>query len=213
MPFPRHPNCCSGRAFKYVAAVALFLLLTAMSFAQTTATTTTSHTFNNELFAGGVFSRAASGPNSGDMNFGGWNLSATHYLTPRVGATVDIQGLYGNAPVPASLASSDLLVSKYLFMAGPQLRLHQSARLSGSLRLLAGVADSSAATPAAVPAAALGLYPNATKLAFKPGGTFDINLSSRWAIRNSAGVLLERQNAGFQRGFDLSTGIVFRFGL
>jgi hypothetical protein len=197
-----------------LAGTLLSCLITATSFAQAQDQTTSSETYESELFAGGVYARASSGPNLNDTNFGGWNMSAAHYLTPFLGATVDVQGLYGHAPIaPSQFTSSDPLVSKYVFMAGPQLRWRQGSRFSASLRLLAGVTDTNAQTPSgAVSANALGLYSNATKLGLKPGGTFDISLSPHLAIRYSAGLLLERQNGDFQRDVDLSAGLVFRFG-
>jgi hypothetical protein len=204
------------RGSNVLAGIALLGLFTGVSFAQAPEQQPPStSTYSNEVFAGGTYARANSGPDLNDTNFGGWDLSAAHYLTPFLGATVDVQGLYGHAPIaPSQFISANPLVSKYVFMAGPQLRWRQGYhRFDASLRLLAGVTDTNAQTPSgAVSPNVLGLYPNATKFAFKPGGTFDINLSPRMAIRYSAGVLLERENGDFQRDFDLSAGLVFRFG-
>jgi hypothetical protein len=203
-----------ARVWKILGTAVLFVLLPAMSFAQAPTESYAPTSTTNEFYSGGVYARAKSGPGLNDTNFGGWNISSAHYFTSFLGAAVDVQGMYGHAPVATSTpTTSDPLVAKYLYMAGPEFRWHQRRRISGGIRLLAGVSNTNASTPSgAFSPAQLGLFPNATKLALKPGGTFDINLSSRWAIRYSAGVLLERENADFQRGLDLSGGLVFRFG-
>jgi hypothetical protein len=173
-----------------------------------------SNDFKNEIYAGGVYARGESGPGMDDTNFGGWNLSATHYFMSHLGATLDLQGLYGNAPVSSSLfPTADATESKYLYMIGPQIALHKTRRIASSLQLLAGVADTHTSTsPGSIPPTTLGLFPDATKFAFKPGGTFDVNVSSRFAVRYTGGVLLERENGDFQRDFDLSVGLVYKFG-
>jgi hypothetical protein len=203
-----------ARVRKILVTAVLFVLLAATSFAQAPTESYAPTSTANEFYSGGVYARAKTGPGLNDTKFGGWNISSAHYFTPFLGAAVDVQGMYGHAPVATStLTTSDSLVSKYLYMAGPEFRWHQGRRIGGGIRLLAGVADTNTSTPeGALSPGALGLFPNATKLALKPGGTFDINLSSRWAIRSSAGVLLERANADFQRDLDLSGGLVFRFG-
>jgi hypothetical protein len=207
-------GCHPSRALKVLAGIFLFFLLTAKSFAQTTTAPESSSSFTNEFYSGGAYTRAKVGPNLSDTNFGGWNISSARYFTAFLGAAVDAQGMYGHAPVaPSTFTSSGPLVSKYLYLAGPEFRWHQGRRISGGIRLLAGVSDTNVSTSSgAYSSGALCLYPNATKLALKPGGTFDINLSSRWAIRYSAGVLLERENADIQRDLNLSCGLVFRFG-
>jgi len=57
-----------------------------------------------------------------------------------------------------------------------------------------------------------GFYPNATKLAFNPGTTFDYNLSPRVALRVSSQSLLERQDGEFESKFNISTGLLIRIG-
>jgi len=209
---PRIPP--PARVWKILGTAVLFVLLPAMSFGQAPTESYPPTSTANEFYSGGVYARAKTGPGLNDTNFGGWNISSAHYFKSFLGAAVDVQGMYGHAPVATStITTSDPLVTKYVYMAGPEFRWHQGRRISGGIRLLAGVADTNTSTPEeGFSPGALGLFPNATKLALKPGGTFDINLSSRWAIRYSAGVLLERENADFQRELDLSGGLVFRFG-
>lgn len=192
----------------------LFALLTGTAFGQRPDSIKSPYTFTNDLFVGGVFTREASGPNLDDTNFGGWNVSGTHYFTPRLGATADVQGFYGHAPIAASrFTSSGPLVSKYVFLAGPQYRWRTRPRYSSSIRMLVGVIDTDADTPSAtILPAALELYPNATKFAFKPGLAFDLNITPRMAFRYSGGLLVERQNGDFQRDFNLSVGLLFRLG-
>lgn len=208
---------CVHRLNRVCGALVCMLLLglfTGTSFAQRPDSVPSPYDFANDLFVGGVFARGMSGPNLDDTNFGGWNVSGTHYFTPTLGTTVDVQGFYGHAPIaPSSFTLSDPLVSKYVFMAGPQYRWRKRARYSSSIRLLAGVTDTNSDTPSGtISPAMLGLYPNATKFAFKPGLAFDLNITPRMAFRYSGGVLVERQNGDFQRDFNLSVGLVFRLG-
>ena len=182
--------------------------------AQTVDTPRSPYTFRNDVFLGGGYTRAASGTHLDSTNFGGWNISTTHYFSPIWGATLDVQGAYGHAPLkPTSGSSLDPFVYKHIFLAGPQIRWRRRERYSSSIRLLAGVTDSIYdSDTGGVSPATLGLYTNATKLAFKPGGAFDYNLSPRVALRVSTGFLLERQGGSFQSDINLSTGFLFRLG-
>ena len=203
-----------SRVCNALICAVLLGLFACTAHAQSPAPHRSPYAFTNDLFVGGVFTRAASGPNLDDTNFGGWNVSGTHYFTPRLGATADVQGFYGHAPIETSnFTSSDPLVSKYVFLAGPQYRWRTRPRYSSSIRLLAGAIDTDADTPSArtLPAA-MGLYANATKFAFKPGLALDVNITPRMAFRYSGGVLLERQNGDLQKDFNLSVGLLFRLG-
>jgi hypothetical protein len=174
----------------------------------------TPYSFGNEVFVGGNYMRAASGPVLGNTDFGGWNISATHYFTPLLGLTADFQGDYGHAPIsPSPLLANNPFVYQHLFFLGPQVRWHRGERFASSLRVLIGATDAvSNSDTESVPPSAFGLYPSATTLAIKPGGTFDVNLSPRVALRLAPGVLLERQGGSFQRDLSISTGFVFRIG-
>jgi hypothetical protein len=57
----------------------------------------------DELFVGGNYLRAASGRVLRNTDFGGWNISATHYFTPLLGFRADFQGDYGHAPISSTL--------------------------------------------------------------------------------------------------------------
>lgn len=196
----------------------MFLMICSFHAADTLAQTVDAvrspYTFRNDVFLGGNYTRAASGQSLDDTNSGGWNISTTHYFSPMWGATLDVQGAYGHAPLnPTSGSSLNPFVSKYIFLAGPQIRWRRRERYSSNIRLLAGVTDSIYdSDTGGVSPAALGLYTNATKLAFKPGGAFDYNLSPRVAVRVSTGFLLERQSGSFQTDVNVSTGVLFRLG-
>lgn len=174
----------------------------------------TPYSIRNEVYLGGSYLRGASGPNLDSTNSGGWNVMATHYFTPLFGLSADVQGDYGQAPVPSSTQlSSDPFVYQNLFFVGPQIRWRRKAKFASSVRLLAGVVDTVSNTDSGLTApSAVGLYPNATKLALKPGATFDFNLSQRVALRYAGGLLLEREDGGFQKYLNVSVGIVFRIG-
>src|ERR1700678_1137956 len=172
----------------------------------------TAYRFSNELFLGGGFTRAAIGPSLNDANFGGWNVSVTHYISPLFGVTLDTQGVYGHTSLITPSSPVNPLLYQHTFLVGPQIRLRNTEHFSSSLRVLAGVTDSGSSDTGGLASTALGLYPNATKFALRPSATFDYNLSPRFAIRVAPGVLLERQAGGFQRDFAISTGLVMRFG-
>lgn len=174
----------------------------------------TPYVSGNEIFVGGNYLRAASGPVLGNTEFGGWNIGATHYFTPLLGLTADFQGDYGHAPISSTvLLANNPFVYQHLFLLGPQIRWHRGERFASSLRVLIGATDTvSNSDTGSIPPSAFGLYPSATTLAMKPGGTFDVNLSPRVALRLAPGVLLERQGGSLQRDLSVSTGFVFRLG-
>ncbi|WP_158822511.1 hypothetical protein [Granulicella sp. S156] len=195
-------------------SILTFGLGVATAPAQATGATQAYYSYSNEVYLGGNYMRAASGPTLNDTNFGGWNVSATHFVTPFLGVTADFQGDYGHAPIsPSAQLANNPFVYQHLFFLGPQIRWHRSERFSSSLRILVGATDTvSNSDTGRIPPSTFGLYPSATTLSLKPGGTFDLNLSPRVALRLAPGVLLERQGGSFQRDFNVSTGIVFRIG-
>jgi hypothetical protein len=188
-------------------------LCAGVAAAQTAETSKTPYGYGNDVFVGGSYMRAAAGPSLGSTNLGGWNVAVTHYFTPLLGFTADFDGDYGHASLSNSQFVANPFVYQHLFLAGPQIRWIRKERFSSSIRLLAGAVDAASNSDVeGISPTSLGLYPNTTKLAFKPGGAFDFNLSPRVALRFSSGALLERQNGDFQRIFNVSTGIVFRIG-
>jgi hypothetical protein len=205
---PRRAPMQSGAILRTVAA---FLVVAAGAIAQTAGGDSSPYSFRDEIFVGGNYTRASTGPDLSGANFGGWNVSHAHYFTPLLGMAVDAQGMYGNAPLDEALRSlSNPLIRKHSFLAGPQLRWRRGRRVAASIRLLTGVANTS--TSDLTTPTAFGLYENATKLAFKLGGALDFNLSPRMALRIANGALIERQNGGFKAQISPSVGLVFRFG-
>lgn len=187
-------------------------LCAGVAAAQATDVPKSPYTYHNDVFVGGSYLRTQLGPGLKDTNVAGWNVGATHYFTPHWGFAVDALGDYGHASV-VGLSSANPSVYKYQFLAGPQIRWSIKKRYSSSIQLFAGAADSHADTGTlGGPPTLFGFYPNATKLAFNPGTTFDYNLSPRVALRVSSGTLLERENGDFQSKFNISTGLLLRIG-
>lgn len=183
------------------------LLILALCAAAAMAQTPSPYSFTEEIYVGGNFTRSYAGPSLPAANFGGWNVSGTRYFNPILGLAVDAQGIYGRAP----LENSDPLVRKHYFLAGPQIRWRRGARLSASIRLMAGVVNTSTESlPDGITPTGLGMYQDATKLAFRPGTTLDFNLSPRMALRLSNGPLIERQNGTFKGQLSTSIGLVLR---
>lgn len=209
--FTRQRFFWSSRAARAVLA---FTLATAGAAAQSHGDTGSPYSFIDEVFVGGNYTRGFAGPGLAGSNFGGWNVSGTRYFSPLLGFALDAQGMYGHAPLNEPLSSfSDPQVRKHTFMAGPQIRWRRRARWSASIRLMAGVVNTSTGSlPTGQSAPALGLYENATKFAFRPGSTFDFHLSPRVSMRMSNGPIFERQNGGFKGQFSTSVGLVFRMG-
>lgn len=197
------------------ASVVFLLILglcAGVAAAQTADAPKNPYTYHNDIFVGGSYLRTQLGPSIKDTNFAGGNVGATHYFTPHLGFAVDGQADYGHASI-VSLPSANPYVYQCLFLAGPQIRWSMKRRYSSSIQLLAGAADSVWDTKTlGGPPTAFGFYPNATKLAFNPGTTFDYNLSPRVALRVSSGSLLKRENGDFQSKFNVSTGLLFRIG-
>ncbi len=195
-------------------------LCAGVAVAQTADVPNSPYTYHNDVFVGGSYLRTNLGPKLNDTNFAGWNVGATHYFKPHWGFAVDAQGAYAvdaqGAYAHSSIVSptsTNPSVYKYQFLVGPKIRWSIKKRYSSSIQLLAGAVDSHADTGTlGGPPAMFGFYPNATKLAFNPGTTFDYNLSSRVALRVSSGSLLERQDGDFQSKFNISTGLLFRIG-
>jgi hypothetical protein len=200
--------------FRIVSTAILALGICQLVAAAQSPEVQTPYSIRNKIYLGGTYLRGASGPGLNSTNSAGWNVMATHYITPLLGLSADVQGNYGHAPVPPSAQlSSDPFVYQNLFFVGPQLRWRRKAKFASSVRLLAGVVDTVSDTDTGrIPPSAFGLYPNATKLALKPGAAFDFNLSPRIALRYAGGLLLEREDGGFQKYFNASVGVVFRVG-
>lgn len=198
---------------KLLLSFGTILITAASAMAQTAGSTPSPYDFRDEIYVGGNYTRASTGLERDGANFGGWQAGSTHYFTPVWGLAFDALGIYGNAPQSAAFnAFSEPQVRKHYFMAGPQIRWRRGNRWASSLRLVAGVSNTSTGSlDPMVTATDLGLYPNATKFAFRPGTTLDYNISPRVALRLSNGALIERQDGRLKGQFSTSLGLLFRF--
>lgn len=198
---------------KLLLSFGTILITTASAMAQTAGSTPSPYDFRDEIYVGGNYTRASTGLERDGANFGGWQAGSTHYFTPVWGLAFDALGIYGNAPQSAAFnAFSEPQVRKHYFMAGPQIRWRRGNRWASSLRLVAGVSNTSTGSLGdALTPTDIGLYPNATKLAFRPGTTLDYNISPRVALRLSNGALIERQDVRLKGQFSTSLGLLFRF--
>lgn len=180
-------------------AVAGLCLLAATSVHAQTGGASPYH-FKDEIFAGGNFLRTPGGPGLDSSSLGGWDVTYTRFVTPLLGLMAEGQGNYGQAAT-----AGDPSFSQHATLGGLQFRWRRRARTSSSFRFLAGAVHSDGdSTPA--------LYPTATKLALKMGGTFDFHLTRRVSLRIAPGAMLQRRDGGFDRSFALSAGLVFRLG-
>jgi hypothetical protein len=153
------------------------------------------------------------------QNMDGWVGSATGYAREWFGVGVEISGQFGSIPPPSGISAPDLSFKEYSYLAGPQFRFLDRARVQSSFRLLVGgvfgqVNLSSNATPAQISqlGAAGYLGFNQTKFAALFAVPVDVSVSRLVAIRVEPGLYLTNFNQSGQGNFRISVGPVFRFG-
>jgi hypothetical protein len=153
------------------------------------------------------------------QNMDGWVGSATGYAKEWFGVGVEISGQFGSIPPPSGITAPDLSFKEYSYMAGPQFRFLDKARVQSSFRLLVGgvfgqVNLASTTTPTAISqlgsAGYLGF--NQTKFAALFAVPVDITVTRLLAIRVEPGLYLTNFNQSGQGNFRISVGPVFRFG-
>ena len=182
----------------------------------------TSSVPGTEIALGGAYLRAAPGANAKTVNLGGFDVSATKFVTRRIGLTANVRGYFGSADLSGNGAPvavrtgtgiTNPFVSEYTFVAGPQVRIVNRRRLHTGVRALFGAVDGvfdkdlQGLNPASV-----GLYNNQTTFAGQFGGVLDFDLSQRIALRATPGLLLTHFNGSFQKDFGVGVAAVFRFG-
>jgi hypothetical protein len=172
-----------------------------------------------ELFGGFGFTIANPETNIARQNMDGWVGSATGFLNRWFGVGAEFSGQFGSIPPPSGITSPDLSFKEYSYVAGPQFRFLNQARVQSSFRLMVGgvfgqVNLPSTATPAAISQlGAVGyLGFNQTKFAALFAIPVDISVSRLIAIRVEPGLYLTNFNQSGQGNFRISVGPVFRFG-
>ena len=167
---------------------------------------------DTELFGGYSITRMRADNGSSNETMNGWNSSITVYPWSRLGFTADVAGFYGTTSgshvlsdgVSVTGPNSD--IRQYSFMAGPQVRLFHSGRISTSVRALFG--------------GAYGYVPGVTKniadqttFAALVGSNFDVKVSKRVSMRFSPGMYLTQYGSNeTQKNLRFSVGPVFHFG-
>jgi len=176
---------------------------------------------NNTAEVYGGFGFTIANPEAGiaRQNMDGWVGSATGYAREWFGVGVEISGQFGNIPAPSGITTPELSFKEYSYMAGPQFRFLDKARVQSSVRLLVGgvfgqVNLAYSSTPTAISqlgsAGYLGF--NQTKFAALFAVPVDVTVTRLIAIRVEPGLYLTNFNQSGQGNFRISVGPVFRFG-
>jgi hypothetical protein len=172
-----------------------------------------------ELFGGFGFTIANPETPLARQNMNGWVGSAAGYLNHWFGVGAEFSGQFGSIPAPSGVTAPDLSFKEYSYLAGPQFRYLNTARVQSSFRLMVGgvfgqVNLASNTAPAAVSqlGAAGYLGFNQTKFAALFAVPVDVSVSKLIAIRVEPGLYLTNFNQSGQGNFRISVGPVFRFG-
>jgi hypothetical protein len=172
-----------------------------------------------ELFGGFGFTIANPETNIARQNMDGWVGSAAGYVNRWFGVGAEFSGQFGSIPAPSGITSPNLSFKEYSYVAGPQFRYLNRARIQSSFRLMVGgvfgqVNLPSTATPAAISQLGAVNYLgfNQTKFAALFAVPVDISVSRLIAIRVEPGLYLTNFNQSGQGNFRVSIGPVFRFG-
>jgi hypothetical protein len=147
------------------------------------------------------------------MNLGGIEVEGTRWLTPRWGVAVDGRMDAGTTPVtPNQYDNSRVLVYRETGMAGVQMRGPKNQYAAIDLHALGGVSHGTFSEGPNTNPLFVGLYSDRTKPMFDLGGSVDINLSARTAVRLAPSIILEHYGTETREWFGLSGGVVYRFG-
>jgi hypothetical protein len=172
-----------------------------------------------ELFGGFGFTIANPETSLPRQNMDGWVGSAAGYLNRWFGVGAEFSGQFGSIPAPSGITSPNLSFKEYSYVAGPQFRFLNQARVQSSFRLMVGgvfgqVNLPSTATPVAISQLGAVNYLgfNQTKFAALFAVPVDISVSRLIAIRVEPGLYLTNFNQSGQGNFRISVGPVFRFG-
>jgi hypothetical protein len=151
------------------------------------------------------------------MNEYMWDVGVTRYFSERLGATVDVRGVYGTAFVGlnpnVNTAIPNPSISQYAGMIGPTYRFLLHPKYSVSGRILGGVGygnfsgDLGAATPAE-----LGLYPSGITGALSASVPVEYNLTPGVGLRVAPEYFLTTFGSTVQNNLGFTAGVVIRWG-
>jgi len=149
----------------------------------------------------------------------GWVASASGYAKHWFGAGFEISGVFGDIPAPTGVTAPSLHFKEYSYMAGPQLRFVNKAKVQSSVKVLLGGVfgqvnlDSHTAATSVQALANAGYSAfNQTKFAMLVGVPVDISVNRLVAVRVEPGLYVTDFNKSKEGNFRLSVGPVFRFG-
>jgi len=172
-----------------------------------------------EVFGGWSYTKANPEVPLPRQNMNGWAASAAGYANRWFGVGFEVGAQFGSIPAPSGISAPDLNSKEYSYLAGPQFRFLNRARVQSSFRLLVGgvfgqVNLSSMATAAQISqlgAAGYGGF-NQTKFAAMFALPVDVSVTRLVGIRVEPGVYLTNFEQSGQGNFRISVGPVFRFG-
>lgn len=155
------------------------------------------------------------------MNLGGGELLGTYWLNRNLGLALNYRGEAGTTPVFPGAQQDPYNISRPLvymnmLMVGAQYRGPKNQFVAidyhGFIGAAKGVFDASRRANQPLFYPLTGLYTNRTKPVAAVGGSLDINLSKRTAVRLSPDLIFEHFGTETREFFAISGGLVYRFG-
>ena len=148
----------------------------------------------------------------GGANLGGFDIQGTRWLTPRLGATVNVRGEYGTIGVaPNPFLIRGPFIMEHMGMGGISYRAKQGKPAAVDFHALFGanygIFDH--ALDGVAPAK-VGLFPNQTSFTTALGGSLDLNRSPQLAFRISPDYVYTHFGGIAQNEFSISVGILYR---
>lgn len=172
-----------------------------------------------DVFGGWSYAKADPETTLPKESMNGWAASASGYANRWFGVGFEIAGQFGNIPAPSGVSAPALSFKEYSYMAGPQFRFLNQARVQSSFRLLVGgvfgqvnIASNTTSTQVNQLGAAGYQGFNQTKFAALFAVPVDIGITRLIALRVEPGIYLTNFNQSGQGNFRLTVGPVFRFG-
>jgi hypothetical protein len=170
-----------------------------------------------EVFGGYSYAKINPEANLDKQNAHGWMAGAAGYANKWVGAGFEVAGQFGSIPAPGGAPSANF--KEYSYMAGPQLRYLNMARVQAAAKILLGGVfgqarlDSTTTAAQAQTLAAAGIRNfDQTKFAMMAGFPVDVSVCKLVGVRVEPGWYRTSFLNDHQSNFRLSVGPVFRFG-